>query len=66
MITTILQFDTKQDDKQEEGFLIPSIKPTDIIEKSTKTSGDWLTRDLERNLEKREKNKKHENQDEKR
>lgn len=38
---------TKKDSEKQNPFA-PSVKPTDIIEKSTKTSGDWLTKDIVR------------------
>ena len=32
----------------------PNIKPSDIIEKSTKTSGDWLTRGIDKKTKEKE------------
>jgi hypothetical protein len=41
--------DHNQKDIKKNPF-IPSVKPSDIIEKSTKISGDWLTRDIKKRL----------------
>lgn len=43
------------DEEKNDTVLTPSIKPSDIIEKSNATSADWLTRDLVEKIQKQEK-----------
>ena len=49
MYTVLFKAKSDQPDESKNPAA-PSIRPSDIIEKSVKTSGDWLTRDIEKKL----------------